>query len=189
MKDSRALDSGQFAGRFFLVAIAVFAVAGLLAFALIRHSSAVASRGPIFFPPALGASTLLLLGGSGALQRALTHVRRERQASFRRSLVVALMLGTAFVGAQTYGLWSLAAQRPMASASTDARPFLVTAAVLHGIHFSLALLFLVYVTLRGLNDRYDHEYHWGVTVCAWFWHVLCAVWLLILAALVIAVVY
>jgi cytochrome c oxidase subunit III len=48
-------------------------------------------------------------------------------------------------------------------------------------------LFLVFVTVQGFADRYDHEYYWGVLVCACFWHALGIVWLAILFVLVIAV--
>jgi len=44
----------------------------------------------------------------------------------------------------------------------------------------------VYVTVQALADRYDHEYYWGVTLCAWFWHALGLVWCVILATMGIA---
>jgi hypothetical protein len=47
---------------------------------------------------------------------------------------------------------------------------------LHAMHFTLALMFLVWVTLGAFADRYDHEYFWGVVVCAWFWHALGIAW-------------
>ena len=53
-------------------------------------------------------------------------------------------------------------------------------AVLHVLHFTVAMMFLVYVMLRSFQDRYDHEYYFGVTVCTWFWHVLGIVWVAIL---------
>jgi cytochrome c oxidase subunit III len=43
----------------------------------------------------------------------------------------------------------------------------------------------VWVTLSALSDRYDHEYYWGVKICALFWHALGIVWLVILMAFLI----
>jgi hypothetical protein len=42
------------------------------------------------------------------------------------------------------------------------------------------------VTLGALADRYDHEYFWGVSLCAWFWHALGIVWVCILIVFVIS---
>ena len=63
---------------------------------------------------------------------------------------------------------------------------IVMLAALHGMHFVVAVLFLSYVTVRALADRYDHEYYWGVSVAAWFWHALGVVWIGILAVFAIA---
>jgi heme/copper-type cytochrome/quinol oxidase subunit 3 len=71
---------------------------------------------------------------------------------------------------------------------TGANAFIVIIGILHAMHFSLALLFLVWVTLNALADRYDHEYSWGVALCAWFWHGLGIVWLCILVVIAIACV-
>jgi heme/copper-type cytochrome/quinol oxidase subunit 3 len=57
---------------------------------------------------------------------------------------------------------------------------------MHGVHFIVALLFVAFVFLQGLANRYDHEYSWGVTFCAWFWHALGIIWLVIVAGFVIA---
>ena len=65
-------------------------------------------------------------------------------------------------------------------------PFVLMLAALHALHLSVALLFLAFVGTRAGADRYDHEYHWGVRFCAWFWHALGIAWLLILAIFAIA---
>ena len=66
-------------------------------------------------------------------------------------------------------------------AAMGAGAFIFVLAALHGLHFTVALLFLAFVTLRAFADRYDHEYYWGVMVCTFFWHGLAWVWLCILA--------
>ncbi|MEX1098084.1 MAG: cytochrome c oxidase subunit 3 [Planctomycetales bacterium] len=170
-----------FAARFIGVAAAVLALAAGLAVLIIRLAGPAdtASRMPIAFQ----LSTLLLFGGSAALHRAVHHVRRERQPRFRRALVAGLAAGVLFVGVQSYGLWNLLRQGDPEHAATSAIEFVFTAAALHGLHFTLALLFLVFVTLQAFADRYDHEYYWGVVCCAWFWHALGAIWLAILGVL------
>lgn len=168
-------------------------VIGLCTLALI--SCWLISRLPIgwtaprmqLFPFAFGVSSVLLLIGSVAMSRALHFVRLERQKEFRQSLFMALLVGGMFWGVQTYGLWTLMPhERTAQAAQSGVNAFVVMLAALHGMHFIVAALFLSYVAVRALADRYDHEYYWGVSVAAWFWHALGVVWVGILAVFAIA---
>ncbi len=139
------------------------------------------------FPFAFWVSSLLLLTGSVMMSRAVYFVRIERQRSFRRSLLSALAIGGMFWGVQTYGLWVLMPHdRTAEAAQSGVNAFVLMLAAVHGMHFVVAVLFLSYITVRAMADRYDHEYYWGVTVCAWFWHALGIVWIGILAVFAIA---
>jgi cytochrome c oxidase subunit III len=177
----------QVALRFFAAAALAFSTAGIVALLLIdlhRNFGAGVARA---VPPAFLASSLLLFGASTAMGRAVGAVRIERQRSFRRSLVAALALGALFVGVQSYGLSCLLEnEQTRASATTTEHAFAFVLTTLHGLHVTVALLFLSFVTVRALGGRYDHEYYWGVTCCAWFWHVLGIVWLGVLAVFAIA---
>jgi len=140
------------------------------------------------FPVAFGISTLLLLAGSIAMSRALLFVRMERQAQFRWWLKLTAALAALFMGIQSYGLlWMTPATRSPTETSLGVRPLVMTLAGLHVMHFFVATLFISVVLSRSIADRYDHEYHWGVTVCAWFWHLLGFVWMAILAVFAIAI--
>jgi cytochrome c oxidase subunit 3 len=172
--------------RFIFVSVAVYAAAGGLALILIRCLPAAAAPGQVVFPPVFWFTSLLLALNSGLMQRAVHCVRRERQRPFRASLICALVAGTLFVGAQSYGLRSLMRNQVAEEAQTGANAFIAIMAALHAMHLSLALLFLIWVTLNALADRYDHEYSWGVTVCTWFWHGLGIAWTCILMVFVIA---
>jgi heme/copper-type cytochrome/quinol oxidase subunit 3 len=180
--------AGRLAVRFILVSAGVYAVSLALALALIQYVPPQLVPGGVVFPPAFWITTVLLALGSGLLQHASRSVRLERQKPFRRSLIAALVVGSLFVGLQTYGLQCLAKNQVPDEAQTGANAFITMLASLHAMHFSLALLFLVWVTLNALADRYDHEYSWAVTLCAWFWHALGIVWLCILAVFAIACV-
>ena len=179
-------SQSDFAVRFFVVSVALFAAAGGIAHGLIRLWRPAEGIGSVVFPPAFGLSTALLLAGSAALHRAVSQVRRERQRRFRRCLLLGLAAGTAFVGVQSFGLYCLVQNQRPAEAALGVNAFVFVLAALHGLHFTVALMFLVFVTLRALVDRYDHEYYFGVVVCANFWHFLGAVWLAILGVLAIA---
>lgn len=185
-----ASGQSRTAVRFFLVALAVFGAAAAVTFGLARLLGRPPSRTEFRFPPAFGLSTLLLGVGSLALIRAVHAVRRERQRSFRSCLLLALAAGTLFMGVQAYGLWTLLpAQRVAADASLAATPYVMMFASVHALHVSVAVLFLAFVTTRAYADRYDHEYYWGVSVCAYFWHLLGLAWLFVLLILGILVMY
>lgn len=137
---------------------------------------------------AFGISTLLLLAGSIAMSRALAFVQQERQTEFRWWLKFAAGCSALFMGIQSYGLlWMLPATRSAEGTSLGVRPLVMTLAGLHSMHFFVATLFISAVIARSIADRYDHEYHWGVTVCAWFWHLLGIAWMAILAVFAIAI--
>jgi len=175
-----------FAVRFFLLSVTVFGVAALLAGVLIHFAPPAARAGRLPFPRVFWVSSLFHFFGSVALSRALGHVRVEKQEPFRRSLLAGLGAGILFVAVQSYGLWCLLQGQNAGEVATGASAFIFVFAVLHALHVGLAMLFLVFVTLRGFADRYDHEYFWGVTVCAYFWHFLGAVWLCILVVFAFA---
>lgn len=172
--------------RFIFVSAAVYALAMGLAGALIRLLPPAKVATEAMFPPGFWITTGLLIAGSTALQRAVRRVRREKQVPFRRSLLAALAFGTLFVGIQTYSVSCLWRHQVPAEVQTGSNAFLTAITVLHALHFTVALLILVWVTLSALADRYDHEYSWGVTVCALFWHALGLVWGVILGAFLIA---
>lgn len=184
----RTAAPSRVAVRFILVSAGVFAAVIALATALIYYFPTPVAAGRVVFPPAFWFTTFLLALGSGCLQYASNCVRIERQKPFRRSLLLAIVAGTLFVGVQFYGLQSLIRNQVAEDVQTGANAFITMLGVLHAMHFSLALLFLVWVTLNALADRYDHEYSWGVTLCAWFWHGLGIVWMCILVVFAIACV-
>lgn len=171
--------------RFLVLAVSLLSLAGILA-TVLPTGNAREPSAPAKYPPAFLVSTLFLCLGSVCLLQAKAHVARERQIPFRTSLCVALMSGTLFITVQCYALSNFFRQQPHAQAATGATAFIAVAAALHGMHFLIAWLFLLYVVLQSQRDRYDHEYHRGVTFCGWFWHVLGIVWLLVLAVIVIS---
>ena len=164
----------RFVLRFFVVSASLFALAGGAAYVLIRF------WGPASVTAVFAVSTTLLMTCSAFLQNAQFQVQRERQQPFRRSLIVAMTAGTLFLTIQSLGLWSLLQVQNPSEAQTGIQIFVLVFAVLHGLHLSVALLFLIYVSLKAFADRYDHEYYWSGTVCAFFWHLFGLVWLLIL---------
>lgn len=170
---------------------AIAARTGLLAAGLIAAASAMTAvmlRLAPEQPHVLGVSavffvtTAVLAAASAALQRAVRWVRVEKQRPFRSWLVVALGLGVLFTALQAYGLADLG---PSLRAAVGGEPnpsaFVAAIVATHAAHVVLAVMSLALVTVQALNDRYDHEYYWGVSAVAGFWHFLGLVWLSVLS--------
>lgn len=138
------------------------------------------------FPPLFVASTLVLGWGGVLLSRAIGFVRREKQVEFRRCLIRALLAGGVFCALQMAALNWLMQRQPAAEVQISDQALVTVAAAVHALHFVLASMLLIFVTLKALAGRYDHEYFWDVCLCAWFWHALGIVWIVVLAVIVIA---
>jgi len=183
---SARISQGSFVVRVFLAGVFVCAAAVLCGRLMIgvwppQTLSVESLMGTAF----LGSSLLLLLT-SLLLHRALGAVRREYQNLFRRRMLAAVVAATLFFSVQAYGLWCLQVLLDPQRAAVGAMSFAFVFTALHAMHVVVAMMFLIYVTARSLNGRYDHEYYWGVTVCIWFWDVLGVVWIAILGVLVIS---
>jgi cytochrome c oxidase subunit 3 len=180
--------SRERAARWFF-ALGVAAVTSAVALSVLLIKLLGRPAGATFhIPAAFAASTLLLGVGSVLMASALRAVRWERQELFRKRLAQAVAAGILFMGTQTYALWTiLPAERSANLASLGVAPFAVMLAAVHALHFLVATLFVTYIAVQAHAGRYDHEYHWGVTFCAWFWHVLGIVWMAILAVYSIVV--
>ena len=185
MTSRHAEGQSQLALRFFCVSALVFTVGALVGFALVRFAGEPFGSAPAY-PWAFAVSTSLLLTGSVLLQRGISLVRRERQLGFQKALIAAVVVGMLFIGVQSYALWSLYGHQDPGEVQTGSAAFVFVFTGMHGVHFTIALLFLVFVMLRARAQRYDHEYHWGVIVATTFWHLLGAAWLAILMAIVIS---
>ena len=176
----RQQSAERLAVQFFRAAVAVFALAAGLAWLMIRVVPVMMPASRVGFPAAFWFSTPLLFIGSVLLHRATWEVRHERQPTFRRGLLAALVVGVLFIGVQSFGLWCLFGQQRPAEVVTGAGAFVFVFSFLHAMHFVVAMLFLVFVTVRALVGRYDHEYYWGALVCGYFWHALGVLWMVIL---------
>ena len=169
------------ARRFFLAtvvqAIVVISVTWMLCMTCGRQSTSETLR----LPWAFAFSSVFLAVGSWSLERAHAFVKRERQEEFRASLLRSLGFAMGFVAVQGYGLWAInKGIRNAHEAQLGVHGFVIMLTALHGMHFVVAQSVLLWVTLSAFEDRYDHEYFWGVMFAKWFWHALGVIWLGIL---------
>lgn len=172
--------------RFIGLSLLVYVGAGLIAGGALRWLPEFRGPREAMFPRVFWVTSLLLIAGSTALHRAVGFVKLEKQREFRQSLILALVLGVLFVGLQAYGLKTMVDHQRPGETQTGSNAFLTAVSGLHAMHFTVALWWLLWVLLSAFEDRYDHEYYWGVTACGWFWHGLGIVWGAVLAVFLIA---
>jgi cytochrome c oxidase subunit 3 len=169
------------ARRFFLATIIQAAAVLAVSVALGAIFGKQTPTDQLRLPWAFVISTFLLAVGSWQLEMARMAVRREKQQDFRRSLLQALISAMAFVAVQGFGLWAMDKGGSSAQdAQLGVHGFVIMFTALHAMHFLVAQSILLWVTISAFADRYDHEYSWGVTFAAGFWHILGVVWMCIL---------
>ena len=127
------------------------------------------------------ASTALLLANSLILHLAVVNVRQEKQKAFRRYLGIAMFFGLVFLLLQGEGMVRLI-QTHFGSEAGAGKLYGIcfTLALLHALHVIGGIAFLIYVWVQTRRDRYDHERHWTVDICASYWHFLDIVWIVML---------
>jgi heme/copper-type cytochrome/quinol oxidase subunit 3 len=167
----------------FMVSLAVFFAASLLAYIIIRLSGdRISSTAPIGLPPSLWLSTAALLVTSFCLSRALSAIRREKQHAMQRWLLASAVLGFTFLAVQGISVLEIMDAHLVAlekRMSLYGVVFFLVA--LHAIHVLGGMFCLATVTIRGYQHRYDHECYRGIKLCAAYWHFLDIVWILMLA--------
>lgn len=167
----------------FIVSLAIFFVAALIAFAIIRTSVAIDLM-PLEMPSSFWGSTVVLVAISFLLHLAVVNVRQEKQLQFRRFLTTAVVLAFVFLILQGEGMYRLIATH---FSTTDGSGKLYgigfTLALIHAFHVIGGVVFLIYIGVQMSKDRYDHERHWTVDICATYWHFLDVIWILMLATL------
>lgn len=172
----------------FLASLSMLFAASLLGYVLIRLSSAshpvpghnLVPLGALRFPPELWGSTVLVIGVSVALWRAMHAVSLERQQPFRRWLLAALVLAAGFIAVQTPAMLQLINEHKAlkgSSTGTALYGLIFVLVLLHALHVIGGIIALLPVVIRGMRGRYDHEHYAPVRHATMYWHFLDVVWL------------
>jgi cytochrome c oxidase subunit 3 len=133
-------------------------------------------------PEGLWISTLLLLGCSAVLARAVRAQRRVELRVARRALVGATATGVSFLLVQGW-LWrGLLAAGLTASKNAYGTVF-YSLTGLHALHVVGGLAFLVRVLAGGVATAPGERGRTSLELCALYWHFMGAIWLVLFGAL------
>lgn len=187
-QQARAGRNGYY-GMLLLVGAEVVFFVGLIWVAL-----EVRRRAPVWPPadappldlPLLAATTTVLLASAATMlvaQRA-AHARREQ--ALRLALVATVALAAAFMAGQWLEFRHIGGWRTDPAQGVTFRTLFNVLAGFHAAHVAAGALLLGAVLVRALRGRLDAARHTFVDGAALFWYLVAAVWLVLLAALLLA---
>jgi heme/copper-type cytochrome/quinol oxidase subunit 3 len=183
----------------FLVALAVLFASSMAGYVLVRTGVVFGDDAPVpgqpaapaasqvkmpplgflEFPKGLWLSTVLVFAASVTIQKAVTAVRRERQADLRKWLNTTLVLSAAFVVVQAPSMWLLLSRhgQSMGAGGTTLYGLVFFFILLHALHVVGGVVALAVNCVKARRGAYDHEHYAGVRFSALYWHFLDGVWM------------
>lgn len=124
--------------------------------------------------------TSVLLVSSFFMNRAETAMAHGDRKTFRRGVLVTLILGILFLIGVVGLEWQLAPHGPEHSAVWTV---FFTMTGFHAFHVLTGVIFLAIVYRNGLKGHYSPERHWAVEAAAVYWHFVDLVWIFFYPAL------
>jgi len=172
----------------FAASLTMFFITGMVGYGIVRTMSEAPPFPLREFPASLLVSTLSMFAVSGALHFATLNVRYEHQVRFRTWLRVAFGFAVVFMAVQAMGMRSLVQSHGEILAEGQFKQFglIFFLVLLHALHVLGGLIALFLVMRNASLNLYDHEKYWGVEICAYYWHFLDVVWIIMLATFAIA---
>jgi cytochrome c oxidase subunit III len=168
-----------------MVSMTVLFTATLVAYLYTRaHNEVWKTSDMPELPLGLFGSTVMLVGLSGAMHRATSDIRQNKNESLVRDLWVAFAFAVAFLLGQAFNWGAMAPGLSVTSVPHPLYPF--TFYMLTGVHAAHVLggfIPLGIVIARAQRRRYTSSEYEGVRLCRQYWDYLGVVWLVLLAAL------
>ena len=191
--DPRARHSaGRFGMVLFLISLGVLFLASVISMLVVRVQLMRDGLWPEDLPPlprALWLGTIVLLFGDLTMVRAHRAAKDGRNEALTRGLILTVALGAAFLLIQSYCWisWEAVVSSRWAE-SGEWRLALVgfyLLSGLHGLHVAGGLVALLVSIRNASRGLYSADRHAGVQRCAWYWHFLTGVWIVLVILLLV----
>lgn len=127
--------------------------------------------------------TSVLLLSSFFMNRAETAMAHGDRRTFVLSLIITLLLGTAFLVGMVGIEWPSAIREGIAPSSNAAGAVFFMMTGMHGFHVLTGVIFLLIILRNGLRGLYSAERHRAVEAAAVYWHFVDVVWIFFYPAL------
>ena len=185
-RDASVPGAGVLGMWIFLATLTVLFIAAIVGYLIVRtRATDWPPPGMPRLPGGLWLATLLLVGASATIHRALVAIRAGELRRTTRWLAATLALGSTFLAVQSWN-WLGLIRAHMTASSKNLYAF--TFFMLTGLHAAHAIGgigLLAVVLARSRGGRYGSGHHPGVTYAAMYWHFLDGMWLLLFAVLVV----
>lgn len=136
--------------------------------------------------PLLVANTVALIVSGGTMLAAQRAVGRGQRRAMIGWTAATLALGIAFMAGQWYEFQHIGGWQADGALGVTFRTLFNVLTGFHAAHVVVGGLLLAIVLMRALRGHFDARRHVFVTAAALYWYLVAAVWLALLAALVIA---
>jgi heme/copper-type cytochrome/quinol oxidase subunit 3 len=123
-------------------------------------------------------NTIILMLSGVAMRDSLRALRRDRQITFRRGLLMTLALGSAFVIVQVAEAVRLIHHGLTLSSGAYGGTF-YTLIGAHALHVVAAVVWLGAVCILARRGRFTASRRLGVELCGIYWFFVCALWLVL----------
>ncbi|MGC8509669.1 MAG: cytochrome c oxidase subunit 3 [Acidimicrobiales bacterium] len=120
-----------------------------------------------------GIFTLVLIGSSFTMQRAVWLVEHRRRAEARQWIIVTMIMGTLFVANQAYE-WTHLATRWYTNSYGSV--FYITTG-LHGLHVFLGLVAMAFLLFRMRGSEGDPGELAAFQGVSYYWHFVDVIWI------------
>lgn len=130
--------------------------------------------------------TFILITSSGTMALAVNMGYRKDKKKAALLLLITALLGVSFVGMQAFEWSKLISEgvrpwaNPMGSTHFGAAFFMITG--FHGLHVSLGVVYLLWVTKRVYSGYYESSGNYEIVeIVGLYWHFVDLVWVFIFA--------
>lgn len=130
-------------------------------------------------------STGFIILSSISMQLAFMAVKNNNLAGLRTGLIVTLGLGLAFSFTQ-FTAWSELVNMGVYFTGNPSGSFLYVITGLHLAHLVGGIIYLMVVSTRSLQGKYNKENYLPVELCTIYWHFLDGLWLYLFVFLLYA---
>jgi cytochrome c oxidase subunit 3 len=137
---------------------------------------------PLAHPWMLWVNTALLGIGSACLQWAKVAMAHERKGDATLAFLLGGAFAVAFLGGQLW-VWQQFAAWGFKVSGNPANSFFYLLTGLHGLHLAGGLVAWAVVALRMLRFGTGERLQAGMALCAFYWHYLLGLWLVLFAVL------
>ena len=126
-------------------------------------------------PNTFAISTVFILLSSVTMQWAYVSIKKGSAGNLLTGLIATMVLGLAFSFTQ-FLAWSDLVKQGVFFTGNPSGSFLYVLTGLHLAHLAGGLLYLIYVIIRTLQNKFTAESHLAVHLATIFWHFLDFLW-------------